>query len=1559
MKVKRLLIMMLLIVLVLAPITPSTHGETLIRPTMASRSTITDSSQAQVTEALHSSPVMFIENVGQFADGARFQVRGGDKTIWLAEDGLWVTVAEPPAQPSPASEGAPHPASRPPDGRRPASLAVAEPGESSEVRSVNIRLSFSGANPHPRLEPFNRLETVVSYFIGNDPAQWRAAVPVWGGVRYRDLYPGIDLEITGEGGHLVQRLVTRPGANLSAVRLRVEGADAVTPTPSPAAVASPNLVGRAGWEQGLLLRTALGDFTLPLLQVEEGIVKPALVQQVDRLAFEVAHPFTAGNETGSAPLSMTHPQQTVSLLYAGFLGGSGWDEGRGIAVDAAGNAYVTGFTWSRNFPAVVGPDTSYNGGDYDAFVAKVNPSGTGLVYAGFLGGSDIDEGNSIAVDADGNAYVTGGTISRNFPAVVGPDTSHNGDYDAFVAKVNPSGTGLVYAGFLGGSDIDWGNSIAVDADGNAYVTGRTDSRNFPAVVGPDTSYNGSRDAFVAKVNPSGTGLVYAGFLGGSNWDVGSDIAVDADGNAYVTGRTDSRNFPAVVGPDTSYNGGDYDAFVAKVNRSGTALLYAGFLGGSDIDWGNSIAVDADGNAYVTGGTLSSDFPAVVGPDTSYNVGNHDAFVAKVNPSGTGLVYAGFLGGSNWDVGSDIAVDADGNAYVTGGTLSSDFPAVVGPDTSYNGSRDAFVAKVNRSGTALLYAGFLGGSDRDWGSSIAVDAAGNAYVTGYTGSRNFPTRAGPDTSYNGGDYDAFVVKVGAGGGGEMEPPQPPSNLRSTDSNAGAVTLAWNDNSDNETGFYLYRWDGSVWVRIATLGANVTTYTDTDTNCGQSRYRVSAYNIAGESAMSNEVAVAIRCPQPPSNLRSTDSKAGAVTLAWNDNSDNETGFYLYRWDNSVWVRIATLGANVTTYTDTDPNCGQSRYRVSAYNIAGESAMSNEVAVAIRCPLILIPGIMGSYIYRKGWPRNQLWPGIGDPFRDDALRNLGPEEVSVRDAIRTYVFLTTKTRIYSPLIDFLKGEGYIEYPPIDNEQVPSETPLERCQQAKQDGQKPTLFVFAYDWRQSNRVSAQNLKEYIKCVRSIHNDSRVDIIAHSMGGLVARRYLIDNPSSHHVARLITIATPFYGAARAITVITTGKFPGVSDFSPIPKIYEGELKYVAETAAGAHELLPSPAYGKQYPCFLRISDPWGQERCASDKSYDVFEVWSKYFASGSTLRARQFHEGAQDDWTGDADLLRPMPAYYHFVGYRDRDDTLSEVSHSISCFIGFIVCRGIITDKSFDQGDGTVPIKSAEHQGYRHPRAKIIRVYGDHNEILAKAELHTELRNILQGTFAQSADLSNTADLPVAEAYYLRAINVASLTITDSTGELPSTATFYQLDEGVYAAVLPTDGVYTATITLKPQEGAIIEMRNGTNDSTNRAVRYLDLPPSGNNQVQVVFSQTGFSYLKRDTDADGLFETEVPPSADVSGSGANDREAPTINVSASGPLNARTVTITATDASGVKQIFYSLDRTTFQPYTGPLVVDATQTQFIYTFADDRIANRSGLLTYPLAWKIYLPLTIR
>jgi hypothetical protein len=373
--------------------------------------------------------------------------------------------------------------------------------EEKPRKAVNIKISFPGANPNARLEPFGRLNTVVSYFIGNDPAKWRVAVPVWAGVRYVNLYPGVDLEFKGEAGQVVPRLVAHPGADLSGVRLRVEGADAVALTP--------------GGGGGLLLRTAVGEFVLPLFQVEGRDAEPTRVQQVNSLAFEVSHPFTAGNKAVSAPSSMVHPQQAVSILYSGFLGGSGPEEGYGIAVDSSGNAYVTGSTWSSDFPAVVGPDTAFNG-NRDAFVAKVNPSGTALVYAGFLGGSDWDWGYGIAVDSSGSAYVTGYTYSSDFPAVVGPDTSFNGGYiDAFVAKVNPAGTALVYSGFLGGSGYDWGYSIAVDSFGNAYVTGGTDSSDFPAVVGPGKSLNGGVDAFVAKVNPDGTALVYSGFLGGS------------------------------------------------------------------------------------------------------------------------------------------------------------------------------------------------------------------------------------------------------------------------------------------------------------------------------------------------------------------------------------------------------------------------------------------------------------------------------------------------------------------------------------------------------------------------------------------------------------------------------------------------------------------------------------------------------------------------------------------------------------------------------------------------------------------------------------------------------------------------------------------------------------------------------------------------------------------------------------------------------------------------------------------------------------------------------------
>ena len=347
-----------------------------------------------------------------------------------------------------------------------------------------------------------------------------------------------------------------------------------------------------------------------------------------------------------------------------------------------------------------------NGGGIDAFVAKVNPTGSALVYAGFLGGSGIDVGNGIAVDGAGNAYVTGETSSAaaTFPETTGVfQAANGGDIDAFVAKVNPTGSALVYAGFLGGSGDDVGHGIAVDGAGNAYVTGYTTSTaaTFPETTGVFQAANGGGiDAFVAKVNPAGSALVYAGFLGGSGDDVGHGIAVDGAGNAYVTGSTDSAadTFPETTGVFQAANGGGDDAFVAKVNPTGSALVYAGFLGGSGFDLGNGIAVDGAGNAYVTGYTDSTaaTFPETTGVFQADNGGGVDAFVAKVNPTGSALVYAGFLGGSGLDVGNGIAVDGAGNAYVTGETCSTaaTFPATTGVfQAAYGGGYDAFVARI--------------------------------------------------------------------------------------------------------------------------------------------------------------------------------------------------------------------------------------------------------------------------------------------------------------------------------------------------------------------------------------------------------------------------------------------------------------------------------------------------------------------------------------------------------------------------------------------------------------------------------------------------------------------------------------------------------------------------------------------------------------------------------------------------------------------------------------------------------------------------------------------------
>ncbi len=391
----------------------------------------------------------------------------------------------------------------------------------------------------------------------------------------------------------------------------------------------------------------------------------------------------------------------TNLLASTFLGGAlNHDRCYSIAVDAEGNVFVSGATYSRDFPTTRGVyDAAYNG-RWDAFVSKFNSGLTKLLASTFLGKDSDEYGYSIAIDAAGNISVTGATYSTNFPTTPGAyDTSYNdGYYDAFVSRFNNDLTTLLASTFLGGSSGDYGISITVDGAENILVTGNTWSKDFPATTGVyNTVHNGGNDdVFVSKFNSGLTDLLASTFLGGYSNDFGKSIAVDTAGNVYVTGETVSPNFPTTPDAyDTSYNRGSKDAFVSKFDSGLTALSASTLLGGHSNDYGKSITIDAGGNVFVTGSTNSTDFPTTPGAyDTSAN-GNSDAFVSKFNGMLTNLLASTYHGGSRSDLGNSIALDSKGNAYVTGETLSPDFPVMPGAyDTSYYRCEDAFVSLFN-------------------------------------------------------------------------------------------------------------------------------------------------------------------------------------------------------------------------------------------------------------------------------------------------------------------------------------------------------------------------------------------------------------------------------------------------------------------------------------------------------------------------------------------------------------------------------------------------------------------------------------------------------------------------------------------------------------------------------------------------------------------------------------------------------------------------------------------------------------------------------------------------
>ncbi len=672
----------------------SLEQETQIRPTQTQ----------QVIQSLNGLPSYFIENKGQVNEKVQYQVKLSGMNVYFTSEEIVYQVFQ---------------------------------RESEATTSENIRMKFLGMNGEVEVEGLEESEAKVSYFIGNDPERWVQGARTYERIIYREIYPDIDLIVYGGEGRLKHEYRVSAGGDVEDIRIKYEGAEGLKVS-----------------EEGEL------EIKLEGRELREGV--PVSYQEIKGERFEVESGFKVmeDNIAGFKMGKYDKDRELIidpALFYSTYLGGSGYEEVYGIAVDGSGNAYVTGYTESTDFPTTSGAhSTSYNGGLRDAFITKVNSTGTALFYSTYLGGSFSDRAGGIAVDGSGNAYVTGYTESTDFPTTSGAfDTSHNGGDDAFITKLNSTGSVLSYSTYLGGSDNDWCDGIAVDGSGNAYVTGGAYSSDFPAAL----EHQGSSDAFITKVNSTGSALLYSLFRGGSGQDVGLGIAIDDAGSAYITGDTRSVDFPTTLGAyDTGLNG-NYDVFITKVNSTCTAVLYSTYLGGSHEDRAEGIAIDVSGNVYVTGYTYSPDFPTTPGAYDTSNGGSDDAFITKLNSAGSALAYSTFLGGSGWDEGRGIAIDEAGNAYITGATNTSDFPTTSGAfDTSHNGGDDAFITKLNSTGSALSYSTFLGGNSNDWGDGIEIDGDGNVYVTGETSSADFPTTPEAyDTSYNGG-IGAFIAKI---------------------------------------------------------------------------------------------------------------------------------------------------------------------------------------------------------------------------------------------------------------------------------------------------------------------------------------------------------------------------------------------------------------------------------------------------------------------------------------------------------------------------------------------------------------------------------------------------------------------------------------------------------------------------------------------------------------------------------------------------------------------------------------------------------------------------------
>lgn len=663
-----------------------------------------------------SKPGMFVADVP--GGPSKFFLDLGNAKVHFAQDAIWFTAIQ---RETPAKTTDP--------------LARTKVSHKSR-NGVNIKLTFPGANTSPIIEPLNKLASKVSYLKGNDRSKWRPNLETYDGVRYNDLYPGIDLEVRLVNGKLEPQFILRGGANLALIQTKWEGATGV---------------GLNSDASAAKLQTAIGDIFVPLFKVSDSKGSAVRTQKPTVQGLQISNPFTSAQNTGQSS-----PLVDVNIIY--IPGVDCNTSACEITQSKTGETYVTGITDGTTFQPTSGAfDTTFNGGTFDGFVVKIDSLGN-IVFATYLGGSNDESTANVFLDNNNNIYVAGTTYSNDFPVTTGAfDTTCGTDgncnanggtilADGYAVELSSNGSTLIYGTYIGGEGEDYLTAMAIDDNSNVFLTGQTSSLYFPTTTGAyQKVYGGGSDVFVVNLNSSGSALNYGTYIGNSTTQTGSGIVVDKFDNAYISGLTQS-GYPTTSGAyQTVYGGGSYDGFLTKLDSSGSSLLFSTYIGGNDNDGMGQLKLDVSKNPILTGYTYSLNYPTTSGAYLTNSNGNLDIVLTKINSTGTKLLYSTYIGGKDsGEFAYDLDLDQNGNVYVTGYTGSPDFPTTAGSAQTIfgGGSTDAFLSEINMAGKGtndLIYSTFLGNpsDDTSWSDKVisasSVNVAGGSTPIGVSGA----------------------------------------------------------------------------------------------------------------------------------------------------------------------------------------------------------------------------------------------------------------------------------------------------------------------------------------------------------------------------------------------------------------------------------------------------------------------------------------------------------------------------------------------------------------------------------------------------------------------------------------------------------------------------------------------------------------------------------------------------------------------------------------------------------------------------------------------------------